>query len=138
MKPWMIWSVGIALILMGPLSMCAAHYRPVQVENDTRQAVKLDLSPYKILPEYVEALPNISPIEPGGGFRAPSCSNKWEFAYLATVRHPEVVAYRIRDICDPDECSCNIRVSDLEKKRASLAVPWQKAGTTMSLSRHTL
>ena len=135
MTRWLIPGSVIALCLAMPLAMCAGHYRPILIENDTPHVVKFDISPYKILSEYAEGLPTISPIEPGSGFRAPSCSNEWEFAYLATARHPEVVAYRIRDICDPNECSCDIKISDLEKQRARLAVPWQMAGTSWSLSR---
>lgn len=136
MKPGLVWAGGFALLVIIYLPMCTSHHRPVQVKNDTSGAVKIYLSPYKILPEYVERLPAVSPIEPGDGFGVYSCSKEREFAYLATATHPQVVAYRIRDFCDPDECSCDIKIGELERQRARLAVPWQKAGTSWSLSRN--
>jgi len=127
MRPALVWAGGFGLLVMFYLPMCAAHIRPVQIENDTSSTVKLDLSPYKILPEYSEGITAL-PTKAGDGYGLLSCSKKWEFAYLSTLAHPDFVAYRVKDICDPDECSCVIKVSDLEKKRTRLAVPWQQAG----------
>ena len=42
-----------------------------------------------------------------------------------------MVAYRMKDICDPDDCSCEIKISELEKRRRDLSVPWQMAGTIL-------
>lgn len=111
--------------MMFVLAMCDAHRRPVAIENDTGQTVKFNISGYKII-DRLDSLP-INPGEIyGAGYH---CSKAWEFAYLSTASYPDFVAYRFKDICDFEECSCTIRVSELERRRRDLSVPWRDAGS---------
>jgi hypothetical protein len=72
--------------------------------------------------------PEVNLIAPGENGQIAGCSRSWEFAYISTKSHPDVVAYRFKDICDVDRCACDVKVSDLERCRHDLSVPWAKAG----------
>ena len=116
---------GVLACFMTFVAMsCYAHRRPVRIDNDMRGRVRADLSRYKLLEQ-----PELITLDSGEGFGAAFCSKDLEFAYLSTAARPGIVAYRMKDICDPDDCSCEIKVSELDRRRKDLSVPWQKAGS---------
>jgi hypothetical protein len=112
-----------SFFLLVMMVSCYSHRRPVSIRNDSGEAVRLDISPYKQIEE-----PRGSSIDIGEGVRVPGCSKHWEFIYLSTQSHRDFVAYRVKDICDIDDCACDVKVSDLERRRHDLSVPWAKAG----------
>ena len=117
------WLLGvIAYSSLMPLAMCHAHRPPISVRNDTAGIVRIDLVSRK-----APQSPDLNPTEPGVGFGVRGCAREWDFIYLSTSSHPAFVAYRMNDICDPDDCSCKVRVSHLEKRRRDLSTPWEKA-----------
>lgn len=125
MKRWIL--AGFVAFCMVPLGMCQYHtHFPVWVDNDTDHSARIQISEYKILDKIEGHLS-----KPGDGGGTGSCSKAYEFLYFATPSHPDYVAYRMKDICDLGDCSCKLKVSDLEKRRRQLSVPWEKAGNIL-------
>lgn len=113
--------VGYSLML--PLGMCYGHYRPVKAENDINEHVRID-----VLSQALSASSDPSRLASGEVRGLNACSKDLTYAYLATRSHPDLVVYRVKDVCDPDDCACHIKTSYLEQRRADLSVPWHQAG----------
>ena len=110
------------MLILGALVL--GQQRPLNIENDTKQPVQMHVSAHKLM-EVGEVVPTV----PESGLSIPNCSKTWEFIYLSTPAHPESVAYRVKDLCGEDDCFCRLKVSELERRREDLSVPWQKAGS---------
>lgn len=123
---WIPFTV-IVFPLMFIGMMCHDHRRPLGIDNDSREFVKADFERTRL--NGVADLETLSPLEPGDGYSIPFCSTDWPLIYLSTKSHPRFVAYRVQDFCDNDDCSCLIKVSDLERHRADRSVPWERAAT---------
>lgn len=124
MKRWIIGIIAGYFLLA--LAMCYAQYRPILIENDTDQRAKIDITN-----TLLDKVGGLYSVEPRGGFRDSDCSRSYKLIFLSTQANPDMVAYRMKDICDPDDCSCEIKISQLEKRRRDLSVPWQMAGTIL-------
>lgn len=117
-------------IVAGPALLLAAIWETnrtrVSVDHDVPEASRSELSSYKILDGR-----ELEQYSSSNGDRGRGCSRGYEFVYLYTESHPEFVAYRVKDICDINRCSCDIKISYLQKRWHDLSVPWQKAGNIL-------
>lgn len=93
------------------VSLAACDAVPLNVPNDTTQVVQIDIHARRYpTPIQLEEVP------PGTPFGSRHCWRESDAILLATPTYRNPIVLDPKDFCDPDDCDCEIPVSQFLKR----------------------